>query len=536
MQDFTEDIDFTEEVDVVIVGSGPTGAAYARVIADARPQTTVLLVEAGPIVAQPPGLHMANIIDPIERERAQIASQGPDQYAYPLPATSGTAHNAEGVDREKALITRPGLFSVGSGDIHGDGFPTAQESSNVGGMGSHWFGACPRPSEWERIPFIDDARLDEAYLAAEALLKVSNTQFLGSEFAEHVQRMLGGALNEGRRHDRRVQAMPMAVTLTPHGVHRSGPNVILGDLLEGADPNFELRPETLCERVIVRDGEAVGVRLRDRRSGVVTSVRASHVVVAADALRTPQLLFASGIRLAALGHYLNEHPQVSIMAEVDGIGQDTGHQESTGNATAMSDSTAVAVASSGVTWIPYDGASFPFHGMLAQIDPDTVPRSVADRRERKPLISVHFFASQELQYENRLEFSESETDWIGMPAMRIHHTLSDRDLATLERGKAEVLRLSAVLGKPVDGEEPWILPSGSSLHYQGTVRMGELNDGTSVCDPNGRVWGVEDLYVAGNGLIPTETACNPTLTSIALSVIGAQDIVSRLNATARTSA
>lgn len=522
--------EFTEDVDVVIVGSGPTGATYARVVTDARPHARVLVVEAGPVVADPPGLHMANIIDPEERERAQIACQGPNQYRYELPATSGTAHNAASEDRERALVTRPGLFPVGRGDIHGEGFPAAQESSNVGGMGSHWFGACPRPDDLERINFIDPEALENAYVTAERLLGVSSTQFLGSSFAAHVERVLGDALNRGRAADRRVQSMPMAVTLTPHGVHRAGPNVIFGNLLAGADPHFELRPETLCERVIMAGDRVVGVQLRDRASGAVTAVRAGHVVVAADSLRTPQLLFASGVRLRALGHYLNEHPQVSIMAEVHGLGSDTVHEGEVGNATAMSDSTAVAVAASGVTWIPYAGESFPFHGMLAQIDPDTVARSPRDRRERKPLISVHFFAPQELRFDNWLEFSETEMDWIGMPAMTIHHSLSERDRAVLEYGKIEALRLSNILGKPADGETPWILPSGSSLHYQGTVRMGTADDGTSVCDPSCRVWGTENLYVAGNGVIPTQTACNPTLTSVALSVIGASDIVSRLTA------
>jgi choline dehydrogenase-like flavoprotein len=522
--------EFTEDVDVVIVGSGPTGTTYARVVTDAMPRARVLMVEAGPVAAEPPGLHMSNIIDPAERERAQIACQGPNQYRYELPAMSGIAHNAASADRARALVTRPGLFPVGRGDIGGDGFPAAQESSNVGGMGSHWFGACPRPSELERITFVDPELLEDAYVTAERLLVVSSTQFHGSGFAAHVRRVLGDALNEGRGPDRRVQAMPMAVRLTPNGVHRAGPNVILGDLLDGASPGFELRPETLCEQVIMAGGRAAGVQLRDRASGAVTAVRAGHVVVAADSLRTPQLLFASGVRPRALGHYLNEHPQVSMMAEVDGLGSDTVHQGEVGNATAMSDSRAVTVAGSGVTWIPYEGERFPFHGMLSQIDPDTVSRSLRDRRERKPLISVHFFVPQQLRFDNRLEFSETETDWIGMPAMTIHHTLSQRDRAVLEYGKREALRLSNILGRPADGETPWILPSGSSLHYQGTVRMGTADDGTSVCDPSCRVWGTENLYVAGNGVIPTQTACNPTLTSVALSVIGARDIVNRLTA------
>ena len=37
-------------------------------------------------------------------------------------------------------------------------------------------------------------------------------------------------------------------------------------------------------------------------------MQADAVVLAADALRTPQLLWASGIRPEALGRYLTEHP------------------------------------------------------------------------------------------------------------------------------------------------------------------------------------------------------------------------------------
>ena len=62
--------------------------------------------------------------------------------------------------------------------------------------------------------------------------------------------------------------------------------------------------------MLVDDGRAVGVEVRDLRTGESHTVRARFVVVAADALRTPQLLWASGIRPDALGRYLNDQAQV----------------------------------------------------------------------------------------------------------------------------------------------------------------------------------------------------------------------------------
>jgi choline dehydrogenase-like flavoprotein len=77
---------------------------------------------------------------------------------------------------------------------------------------------------------------------------------------------------------------------------------------------------------------------------------------------------------------------------------------------------------------------------------------------------------------------------------------------------------------------PKVMPAGSSIHYMGTVRMGETDDGTSVCDPFSRVWGVPGLVLAGNGLIPTANSMNPTLTSVALAVRGASHLATALAA------
>ncbi len=113
--------------------------------------------------------------------------------------------------------------------------------------------------------------------------------------------------------------------------------------------------------------------------------------------------------------------------------------------------------------------------------------------------------------------------------MRIHYSLSDLDRAVVD----QAMEVAADIGRactatPLDGW-PQLMPGGSSLHYQGTVRMGVEDDGDSVCDRHGRVWNTENLYVAGNGLIPTSTACNPTLTGVALATIGARRVSAELN-------
>ena len=105
-----------------------------------------------------------------------------------------------------------------------------------------------------------------------------------------------------------------------------------------------------------------------------------------------------------------------------------------------------------------------------------------------------------------------------MPAISIDYELTDRELAEQERALANLERAGRSLGDFPTGGAPRVMPKGSSIHYMGTVRMGDADDGASVCDPWSRVWGFDNLFVGGNGVIPTANACNPTLTSVALAV------------------
>lgn len=114
------------------------------------------------------------------------------------------------------------------------------------------------------------------------------------------------------------------------------------------------------------------------------------------------------------------------------------------------------------------------------------------------------------------------------------------------------------LGGWLPGSEPRYLPPGSALHIcvsrrspplphfylflffffgsilglryfelKGTTRAGtSVKD--SVVDRESRVWGHGNLFLGGCGVIPTQTASNPTLTAIGFAIAGANAIVKEI--------
>ncbi|GAA0321449.1 GMC oxidoreductase [Kineococcus aurantiacus] len=520
-----------DHVDVVIVGSGPAGAAYARVLSEQAPHATIVLFEAGPLISDPPGAHVKNIADPAARAAAQRASEGRRPAAADTPTDTLDGY-ADGAHR----LVRPGtsLLPTGWRQPGEDGMPAAAVSTNVGGMAAHWTGACPRPGDSERIPFLPD--LDDLLTEGERLLGVSSTALAGAPLAGEVRRRLADALDAGRAPGRRVQPMPLAVRREtgPDGTGRlvwSGSDVVFGAVTR-ENPRFTLVPEALVTRVLTTDGpegrRVTGVRVRDLSAGdgpdgPEHEVSAAHVVVAADALRTPQLLWASGVRPPALGRYLNDQPQVVFAVRLRDVPQSAGEPETLG---VDPRTTPGITAQSGVSWVPFTD-EHPFHGQVMQLDASPVPLPAGDDPVPGSVVGLGWFCAKDVQAGDRVAFSETEVDENGMPAPRLHYTLTARDHRTLEEARAAVRRAALALGDPLD-DEPLTFPNGASLHYQGSVRMGAQDDGTSVCDRDSRVWGVAGLHVAGNGVIPTATACNPTLTSVALAVAGARSIARAL--------
>jgi pyranose oxidase len=281
-------------------------------------------------------------------------------------------------------------------------------------------------------------------------------------------------------------------------------------------------------RVLLRPDEGpqdegsrvTGVEVQDRRTGRVSAIEAPVVVVAADALRTPQLLHASGVRPRALGRYLNDQPQVITAVQLRADLLERSPAPDSAAATAGG-----VARQSGVSWVPFDDERHPFHGQVMQMDASPVPLAPGATQVPGSFVGLGWFCAKDVREQDRVTFDDDASDPYGMPQPVVHYTLSAVDHARRQAATAALRTAAAALGTALG--EPIPLAPGSSLHYQGTTRMGRVDDGTSVCDTESRVWGVPGLHVAGNGLIATEMACNPTLTSVALAVRGARGVAER---------
>ncbi len=517
-----------QSVDILIIGSGMAGATYARLLSEQSPDSTLLMVDAGPRLTARTGQHTKNIADDAERDAAQVRAQGNFQKPYPLTTVHERAAAARNGTLNIELLARPGVHLVAESvdELGKSGMPAAAMSTNLGGMGAHWTCACPRMGNGEKIPFLTDAELDAYYQKAEELLCVTQAAFPDSPEGMAILKVLGDLFNPVLSPDRQVQPMPLACQTDAAGNrYWTGPDVILGKL---AQPdyvgNFSLRSETICRKLLHTNGYITGAIVEYLPTGRQEQIDAKIVIVAADALRTPQLLWASGIRPNALGHYLNEHPFVFSFAQVNEDLID----RSTASAYNPNSRTEPTI---GVFWVPFDAPGHPFHGQVMHMDVSPLKIETHGNQSTdlgKHIVGLGWGALKDMRVDDCIVFSETETDFLGMPKMRFRYGLTEQDYANIEQAKLAQAKALAAFGKVIQEGEQTLMPPGSSLHYEGTTRMGLTDDGTSVCDTHSQVWGFDNLFVGGNGVIPVATTSNPTLTSVAMAVRSCERVIEQI--------
>ena len=139
-------------------------------------------------------------------------------------------------------------------------------------------------------------------------------------------------------------------------------------------------------------------------------------------------------------------------------------------------------------------------------------------------------ASQQVPNANSRVTLSEETDRLGLRRVVLDWQLTPLDKKTMRVGAMEIAKHFALHDIGRVKLFDWVLdeddPSTPSLdageevagnHHMGTTRMGvSRQDG--VVDANCRVFGVDNLYIAGSSVFPTVGHANPTLTIVQLTL------------------
>ena len=307
--------------------------------------------------------------------------------------------------------------------------------------------------------------------------------------------------------------MPTATSRAGGRTHTSGTAEILGPLAAGS-PSFEIRPDTLARRVLFDDGAAVGAELLDRVSGAAYEVRARRVVVCGDSLRTPQLLFASGVRPRALGHFLNDHFQMTALVKL--------RDEFVRDMPAPGERTAT-----GTVLIPFSPGR-PMQGQVVALSRSGLP--VPSGADSSP---IRLVGSRCLRGTAQ-RTSSTATGRVQRHRARLLRDAGDDDPVHADRCRpadARVHRARTSTAPPRSSVSCSPNRTMRRVARRCTTRAPSAWDSpptASRCATPTRVWGVEHLHVGGNGLIPTSTAANPTLTNVALALRAGDQLASEL--------
>lgn len=116
---------------------------------------------------------------------------------------------------------------------------------------------------------------------------------------------------------------------------------------------------------------------------------------------------------------------------------------------------------------------------------------------------------------NRIELDASHCDAHGMPGVKVHYTLSDNTKKMLKHGMATSKQVLEAAGAKVSAAFAPVKHTG--WHLMGTTKMGQDPE-TSVVNRYGQVHGVPHLFVVDSSVFVTSGAVNPVATAQAFTL------------------
>lgn len=164
---------------------------------------------------------------------------------------------------------------------------------------------------------------------------------------------------------------------------------------------------------------------------------------------------------------------------------------------------------------------------ILRISAPLILRYLRNRRSFKPAdsqVSLFFFCEQLPTSRSRIDLGE-ETDALGLRRLRVDWQIDGRELETMRffgrliKDQLDRLGLAQVQLDPrLEELDPAFLRGvGDAVHHMGVARLAASAEEGFV-DSDLKVFGSENLFIAGAAVFPSTGFANPTFTAIALAL------------------
>ncbi|WP_395377342.1 FAD-dependent oxidoreductase [Marinicella sp. W31] len=146
---------------------------------------------------------------------------------------------------------------------------------------------------------------------------------------------------------------------------------------------------------------------------------------------------------------------------------------------------------------------------------------------REQVLFVVALMEQEPQASNYIQL-DAQKDIFNIPKIKLHWSLSDQDWTTLKKVSKTVDQFVGVnrLGRSFSKTFNRKVTVRGGHHHMGTTRMG-TSPTEAVVDKDCRVFGLDNVYMAGGSVFPTGGAVNPTINMVILAQRLADTIIKK---------
>ncbi|MEY4581387.1 MAG: hypothetical protein RL701_6090 [Pseudomonadota bacterium] len=484
---------------IVVIGTGPGGAAAA-----------LALVEAG--------------------ARVLVMEVGADTFAL------GFTARVRGITLAKR---RPPLRRRTDLTLLGDPTTTVYEALAPGGLSNQWSCAVPRFSADD---FDDAARAGAAYTwpigysdlapwyeRIERRLHVAGSErdvrHLPHGVLAHAWRLgddwtaIGHAAEEIHRS---VTVMPYANgaanLLTRGATAFNVYNQLLVPALQAKRLDILFHAHVRHLEWSSADKRVVAVVYRDTRTGDTKRILCSGVVVAAGAINSARLLSQSrsadfpgglGNQHGLVGKYLHDHPLAKLIVGV---------------------ARPVSIYPASYITRPALAHAAPLYAaaLMQWCGTPALAKSVLrglPGRSRSVGFSV--FGTMIPTPETYAAFADDRLDAAGDAQTSVALRYAPEVYRTLEQARDDLLGLLERSGWQPSLTSWKIEPPGESVHYAGTCRM-HASEEFGVVNSSGRVYGVPNVAIGDSSVFTTGPEKNPVLTAMALSARAADRLAADL--------